>query len=86
MSLSLHLRIIYKGKLAACWYQKIDFEEIVDPFSDDVITTETMMKAKMLSLKYEKDIPVDFWTEVLKEENDSGEFLVENLFKKMKRG
>lgn len=58
----------------------------LDPFSDDVITTETMMKAKMLSLKYEKDIPVDFWTEVLKEENDYGEFLVENLFKKMKRG
>lgn len=58
----------------------------LDPFSDDVITTETMMKAKMLSLKYEKDIPVDFWTEVLKEENDYGEFLVENLLKKMKRG
>lgn len=56
----------------------------LDPFSDDVITAETMMKAKMLSLKYEKDIPVDFWTEVLKEENDYGEFLVNNLFKQMK--
>lgn len=58
----------------------------LDPFSDDVITAETMMKAKMLSLKYEKDIPVDFWTEVLQEDTDYGSFLVENLFKKRKRG
>lgn len=55
----------------------------LDPFSDDVITAETMMKAKMLSLKYEKDIRVDFWTEVLEDENDYGEFLVNNLFRKV---
>lgn len=58
----------------------------LDPFSDDVITAETMMKAKMLSLKYEKEIPIEFWKDVLKEDNDYGIFLVENLFKKMKRG
>lgn len=45
-----------------------------------------MMKAKLLSLKYEKEIPIEFWKDVLKEDNDYGIFLVENLFKKMKRG
>lgn len=55
----------------------------LDPFSDDVITAETMMKAKMLSLKYEKEIPIEFWKDVLKEENDYGSFLVNNLFRKV---
>lgn len=55
----------------------------LDPFSDDVITAETMMKAKLLSLKYEKEIPIEFWKDVLKEENDYGSFLVNNLFRKV---
>ena len=28
MSLSLHLRIIYKGKLAACWYQNKEVKNL----------------------------------------------------------
>lgn len=48
------------------------------------VTGETMMKAKLFSLKYEKYLPVEFWQSVLHEEkNHYYQFLVDNLFNKI---
>ena len=52
-------------------------------FECDTVPTATMMKAKVLSLKYDKETPAEFWMDIL-DADGYGEFLVENLFKRIK--
>ena len=78
----------------AQWYGNV-FDEVNSKFLmmflsdiwnvyDTKITGDTVIKVKMLSYKYEKCIPVEFWSDALLLENkDFGMFLVENLFNKL---
>ena len=53
-------------------------------FECDIVHTATMMKAKILSLKYDKETPAEFWMDIL-DADEYGMFLVENLFKRLKQ-
>lgn len=53
-------------------------------FECDTVPTATMMKAKVLSLKYDKETPAEFWMDIL-DADEYGKFLVENLFKRLKQ-
>lgn len=48
-----------------------------------IVSAESVLKTKMLSLKYGDYLPGKFWTDIL-DDDGYGEFLVENLFKRVK--
>lgn len=48
-----------------------------------IVSAESVLKTKMLSLKYGDYLPGEFWTDIL-DDDGYGEFLVENLFKRIK--
>lgn len=52
-------------------------------YDSSIIPTESVLKTKMLSLKYDDYLPVEFWTDIL-DADEYGKFLVENLFKRIK--
>lgn len=69
-----------------CCDDKIQYmleHNLNNSFDCDIVPTATMLKVKVLSLKYEKEIPKEFWMNILDADGYGG-FLVENLFKRIK--
>lgn len=83
--LSSFLFDINELHLFCCDY-KIQYmlgHKLDNSFECDTVPTATMMKAKVLSLKYDKETPAEFWMDIL-DADEYGMFLVENLFKRIK--
>ena len=53
-------------------------------YDSSIVPAESVLKTKMLSLKYEDYLPGEFWTDILADD-EYGMFLVENLFKRLKQ-
>lgn len=69
-----------------CYDAKIQYmleHKVNNCFECDIVPTATIIKAKILSLKYDKETPAEFWMDIL-DADGYGEFLVENLFKRIK--
>lgn len=75
---------VFTLKEFSCTSSLFEFFKTDNPNALMNATGETMMKAKLLSLKYEQYLPVEFWQSVLHEEkNHYYQFLVDNLFNKI---